>query len=75
MASPSTDHGGGDPDSRNSLEDLFAQLDEDSSGNISKEELMFAMKKMCVKSRFTHRVALGGCNAHLRPIGLLSTEL
>ena len=33
------------------------QLDEDSSGNISKDELIFAMKKMCVGGR-THRIAL-----------------
>ena len=34
------------PDSRMSLEVLFAELDADSSGNISKAELEYAMKKM-----------------------------
>ena len=34
-------------DSRQSLEELFSELDNDSSGNISKDELIYAMKKMC----------------------------
>ena len=32
------------PDSRKSLEEMFADLDTDSSGNISKVELEYAMK-------------------------------
>ena len=34
------------------------QLDEDSSGNISKDELIFAMKKMCARSRIALRSVL-----------------